>query len=248
MAVTLEFLGSGDAFGTGGRFHTCQLVRGPSLLALIDCGASAPVALQQRGVAQPDLTHIVLSHLHGDHFGGVPFLLLDAAYNRHRTTPLVIAGPCGVRERVIATLDLLFPGTSSRVLDLAPHRFVEVRERESSDLGGLLVTAFEVRHGSGAPAHALRLAIDGRTIAYSGDTEWTPVLADVASDADLFICECFGWTSQVPAHLTHELLVQHAHLLRCKRMLLTHLGQEMLDRQHEARWTCAFDGMVVTVS
>ena len=247
MSVTLEFLGSGDAFGTGGRFHTCQLVRTASLRALIDCGASAPVALQQRGISQAELTHIVLSHLHGDHFGGVPFLLLDAAFNRPRSTPLVIAGPPGVQDRVMATLDLLFPGTGDRVTALVPHRFVEVQPHDPSDLDGVVVTVFEVPHGGGAPAHALRVGVEDRTIAYSGDTEWTPVLADVAADADVFICECVGWTSQVPSHLTHELLVQHADALRPKRMLLTHLGREMLHRQHEARWTCAFDGMVITL-
>ena len=95
--LTLEFIGCGDAFASGGRFQTCFLVRGGDRPVLIDCGASAPVALQQRGVDITGIGLVVVSHLHGDHFGGLPFLLLDAAYNRPRTSPLVVAGPPGIR-------------------------------------------------------------------------------------------------------------------------------------------------------
>jgi ribonuclease BN (tRNA processing enzyme) len=247
MSVSLEFLGTGDAFASGGRFHTCHLVRSAEVCALIDCGAAAPVALQQRGVAQTAITHIVLSHLHGDHFAGVPFLLLDAAFNRPRERPLVVAGPAGVRARVIDTLDLLFPGLGETVPPRVPHRFIELAEREQADLGGITVTPLPVVHESGAPSYGLRIEVAGRLLAYSGDTEWTPVLGEVAAGADLFVCECFGWSEPVPAHLTHDLLVAHAGELRCSRMYLTHLGPEMLAHRDQARWPCASDGLRLTI-
>jgi ribonuclease BN (tRNA processing enzyme) len=247
MGVDLEFLGTGDAFASGGRFHTCHLVRDERICALVDCGAAAPVALQQRGVAQPALTHIVISHLHGDHFAGVPFLLLDAAFCRPRDAELVIAGPPGVRARVIDTLDLLFPGLGTAVPPRVPHRFVELVEREQNDLGGIIVTPMPVVHESGAPSYGLRMQIGGRLLAYSGDTEWTPVLGEIAADADLFVCECFGWMDPVPSHLTHEQLVAHADELRCSRMYLTHLGPEMIAHRDQARWPCASDGVRLRV-
>lgn len=245
MSLSLEFLGCGDAFATGGRFHTCQLVRGNAATVLVDCGASAPVALQQRGLPQSAITHVLVTHLHGDHFGGIPFLLLDAAFNHPRATPLIIAGPPSVASRVLDTLDLLYPGVRARVESDVPVRFVELDERVPCDLGQLTVNAFAVRHYSGAPSYALRVSIDGRTIAYSGDTEWTPTLADVARDADLFVCECFGWDASTPSHLDHALLVSHAGELLCRRLVLTHFGPAMLEHQSEARWDCAYDGMVV---
>jgi ribonuclease BN (tRNA processing enzyme) len=247
MSVSLEFLGTGDAFASGGRFHTCHLVRSANVCALIDCGAGAPVALQQRGIPQPEITHVVLSHLHGDHFAGVPFLLLDAAFNRSRERPLTIAGPPGVRARVIDTLELFFPGLGATVPSRVPHEFVELRERDRKDLGDFSVTPLAVLHESGAPSYGLRVEIGGRLLAYSGDTEWTPVLGEIAAGADLFVCECFGWTTPVPAHLTHDVLVAHANELRCQRMYLTHLGPDMLAHRDRARWPCASDGLRLTI-
>jgi ribonuclease BN (tRNA processing enzyme) len=247
MSVSFEFLGTGDAFASGGRFSTCHLVRSPDICALIDCGAAAPVALQRRGVSQPDITHVVLSHLHGDHFAGVPFLLLDAAFNRPRDHPLLIAGPPGTRARVIDTLDLLFPGMGQTVPPLVPHGFVELAERERRDLDGIAVTPLPVLHESGAPSYALRIEVAGRLLAYSGDTEWTPALGEAAAGADLFVCECFGWTVPVPSHLTHDVLVAHADELQCQRMYLTHLGPDMLAHRDDARWPCASDGLRVTI-
>jgi ribonuclease BN (tRNA processing enzyme) len=214
---------------------------------LIDCGVTSPVALQRRDVAQSELTHLVISHLHGDHFGGVPFLLLDARYNQPRASVLPIAGPPSVERRIVDTLELLFPGTSQRVLPRVPHRFVELPHRVRTEIDGVAVTPFEVVHPSGAPAYALRVEIAGRTIAYSGDTEWTPSLIDAADGADVFICECFGWETDVPSHLSHRVLCAHAHELRCKRMMLTHLGPEMLAHIGESRWPCASDGLVMSL-
>jgi len=247
MSLTIEFIGTGDAFGSGGRFNTCFLVSSGSIRLLIDCGATSPVALQQRNLAPPALTHLVISHLHGDHFGGVPFLLLDAAYNRPRETRLRIAGPPGVERRVVDTLELLFPGTSGRVLPRVEPEFVELPARHRTQLDDVSITPFEVVHPSGAPAYGLRLEIAGRTIAYSGDTEWTPSLIDVADGADLFICECFGWETDVPSHLSHRVLCEHAAELRCRRMMLTHLGPEMLAHISDSRWPCLSDGLVVTI-
>ena len=97
--LTLEFIGCGDAFSSGGRVQTCFLVRGAGAPFLIDCGASAPLALQRREIDLSAIGVVLVSHLHGDHFGGLPFLLLDAAYNRPRSTPLVMAGPPGWSTR-----------------------------------------------------------------------------------------------------------------------------------------------------
>src|SRR5262245_35726680 len=97
--VEVMFLGSGDAFGSGGRFQTCILVKTPTSNFLIDCGASSLVAMKRCGTRPVDIQHILISHLHGDHFGGLPFFLLDAQFSK-RETPLLIAGPPGTQARV----------------------------------------------------------------------------------------------------------------------------------------------------
>jgi ribonuclease BN (tRNA processing enzyme) len=246
-AVTLDFIGCGDAFASGGRFQTCFLVRGTGRPCLIDCGASAPVALQQRGVDPAGIGLVLVSHLHGDHAGGLPFLLLDAAYNRARAAPLVVAGPPGVEACVLGMLDMLYPGTREAVHARVPVRFLELEPQRATDVDDVRVTAYEVRHSPKTPCLGLRLEVDGKVIAYSGDTQWTPALVELARGADLFVCECTAFDEPLYSHLSHAELSAHASELGGVRMVLTHLGPDMLRHRGETRWPCAEDGLVIEV-
>src|SRR5438105_14373733 len=110
-AVTVRFVGSGDSFGSGGRFQTCIVVDGPRSRFAIDFGTSSLIALAQQGIEHNSLDAILLTHLHGDHCGGVPFLLIDAMLAAKRTRPLTIAGPRDLRRRMDAIREALFPGS-----------------------------------------------------------------------------------------------------------------------------------------
>jgi len=243
--LTVGIVGCGDAFGTGGRLHTCIALRGDGHLVLLDCGASAVGGFERLGISPLDISAVVVSHLHGDHFGGVPFLLLDAAYNRPRAAPLHIGGPPGIERRVLDTLDLLYPGMTATVMARVPVTFTELAERSPGEVGPSRVTALPAVHGGGAPAFVLRVELAGRVVAFSGDTEWTPALAEAANGADLFICECTAWDEPLPSHLSHGTLLAHAGELHARRILLTHLGPGMLPRASGARWPCAEDGLVL---
>jgi ribonuclease BN (tRNA processing enzyme) len=83
--MRLRVLGCGDAFGSGGRFHTCFHV---SASVLLDCGASSLIAVRRFGVDPNSVQTVLISHLHGDHFGGLLFLLLDAQFVSKRKIPL----------------------------------------------------------------------------------------------------------------------------------------------------------------
>lgn len=245
MNVTLTFLGSGDAFGSDGRLQTCLALRGGGPTILLDCGASSLIGLKRGGIAPNDVAAVLLSHLHGDHFGGVPFLVLDGQFSR-RDRPLTIAGPPGARERVVSAMEVLFPGSS-----LADRRFhtnlVELAPGSASAVGPVTVTGYPVEHPSGAPAYALRVEWAGRTVAYSGDTEWCESLVDAARGADLFVCEAYTFARRIPYHLDHGTLARHLDRIEARRVILTHLGREMLAHRHEAAAECADDGLVVEV-
>jgi ribonuclease BN (tRNA processing enzyme) len=241
--VALRFLGSGDAFGSGGRFQTCMHLSGAGGAVLIDCGASSLIAMKRDGVDPGDVDVVLLSHLHGDHFGGVPFLILDAQFSR-RARPLLIAGPPGVRARVEATMEALFPG-STAVQRKFEVEFIELTERRAARVGPATVTAFPVVHASGAPPYALRVDYGGRIIAYSGDTEWAESLIEAAHGADLFVCEAYTFDRRVKFHLDYKTIEAQAERLGARRIILTHMGRDMLAREVEARSERAHDGLVV---
>jgi ribonuclease BN (tRNA processing enzyme) len=211
---------------------------------LLDCGATALIAMRRFAVDPATVDAIFLSHLHGDHFAGIPFLLLEQHFVGRRHKPLVIAGPVGTEQRVMAALEVFFPGSAKQAWAF-PLTFTELSERRTARFGPFAVTPYLAAHPSGSEAFAFRLKIGDRLIGYSGDTAWTDSLREVARDADLFITECYAFNNSPPHHLTYNVLHQHLHELHATRLLLTHLSQEMLDRVHELSLELAEDGQLI---
>lgn len=247
--MRLRFVGCGDAFGSGGRFNTCIHLDpetdsdGASLL--IDCGATSLVALKRWAIDPQSIGWIALSHLHGDHYAGIPWLILDGRFSK-RQRPLVVSGPTGVQQRVQETFQALYPAAPAAELPFE-LRFSELNERQPAELGPATITAFEVAHESGAPSFGLRLQLGGRVIAYSGDSEWTDSLVEVAAGADVFICECNSWEKPIPGHLDYRTLREMRPQLDCRRLIVTHLGPDMLAHLDGIEFEAAADGMVVEV-
>jgi len=242
--VRLRFLGSGDNFGSGGRFQACIHIDAGANRFLLDCGASSLIAMKRAGISTAAVDVILISHLHGDHFGGIPFFILDAQLISRREAPLVIAGPPGLTQRVKEAMEVFYPG-SSAVDRKFRINYVELAEGESATIGGLTVFPVRVIHGSGAPSYALRVECAGRIIAYSGDTEWTAALCTVTDGADLFICESYFFEKQMKNHINYRTLMAHRAELKCKRLILTHMGEEILSRLEEIEPEVAEDGMEV---
>lgn len=244
--MQVQFLGCGDAFGSGGRFNTCFHVSDRAGAFLVDCGASSLIALKRFAIDVHAIRAILISHLHGDHFWGLPFFLLDAQLINRRTAPLIIAGPPGLRARLEAAMENGFPGATS-----LPWRFafdvVEMEPRQRHNFAGLVVTPFVMRHASGAPPFALRIETDGKTLCYSGDTEWVDELKEAARDADLFIAESYFLEEKVKFHLDYRTLATHLPEIGAKRVILTHMSADMLVRVQETGCEAAADGLVITV-
>lgn len=244
--VQLTFLGCGDAFGSGGRLNTCFFVHAPSVRFLIDCGASSLVALHRQGLTTDDIDVILITHFHGDHYGGLPFIFLEAAKVRQRQRPLTVVTPSGGEQRTRDLMEQLYPGTSGAMHEI-DLRFVEYEVYQEVDLESLQLTAYPVIHAEGALPHGLRITVDGRVIGFSGDTSWTDELRPIADGAHLMVCECNFFESKIPGHIDYRTLEQHIDELKADRIILNHLGEEMLARLEQVELICAQDGMQIVV-
>ena len=244
MAVTVRFVGSGDSFGSGGRFQTCILVDGPQSRFAIDFGTTSLVALAQQGIAHNSIDAIVLTHLHGDHAGGVPFLLIDAMLAARRERPLTIAGPRDLRRRMGEIQEALFPG-SKIMTPKFPLHWIEMEPGTPQRVLDLVVTPQPARHTAETNPTALRIEVGDRIVAYSGDTEWTDDIARVSRGADLFIAECYFYDKPVKWHLNYPTIAAKREEFGARRVILTHMSKEMLAQVDAVPDECAHDGLVV---
>jgi ribonuclease BN (tRNA processing enzyme) len=245
--MKIHFIGCGDAFGSGGRFNTCFHVTGERANFLIDCGATSLVSLKAKGVVLDKVDIILITHFHADHFGGVPFFVLDAQFFSKRTRPLTLAGPQGLTAWYEWVMETSFPG-SSKTKQRFDLSLVELPAREPTRLGQVRVTPFLVEHGSRpSRCYAYRVEVEGRVIAYTGDTEWTDALVEVGRNADVLIAEAYFYDKKVKRHLDLVTLMGHLHLIQPKRLVLTHMSNDMLARLDEIPYEVAEDGLVLEV-
>jgi ribonuclease BN (tRNA processing enzyme) len=240
--MKLHILGCGDAFGSGGRNQSGYLIEAGQRLFLLDCGPTSLLAMKRAGFDPLDLEAVFLTHLHGDHFGGVPFFFIEYLYQRSRTRPLIIAGPAGTEERIRDLFQLMYGAK-----ELPPVEYHRLEPEKSTQFGGIEVFCFRVPHQVNDVSLALRVAHDGKRILFSGDTAWTERFIGEARGVDLFLCECTFYDHGTGNHIRYLTLQPNLPRLRCKRLLLTHLGEEMLVRRNELAAACAEDGMVVEI-
>lgn len=239
--LVVTCIGSGDAFHSGGRLHSCFHLATADTRLLVDCGSSSPAGFARCGISADQLDGVIVSHLHGDHFGGIPYLLLAGKYLHQRTRPLLCVGPQGLQQRVEQVFDAIYPGfladglgfaVTYRVLDPAAPVTVQ----------GACIRCVPVIHGGGAQALGIRVEIGGRSVSYSGDTEWTEQLPLLAQGSDLFICECFSYDQPTPGHLDYVTLMREKERFTTKRLVLTHPGPQLLERAGQLELELLEDG------
>ncbi len=247
MALSLQFIGCGDAFGSGGRFNTCFHLVGEKTDLLIDCGASSLVAMNKFGIDRNAIALIVITHFHADHFGGIPFFMLDAQFFSKRRDPLTIVGPVGLDAWYERVMETAFPG-SSKASQKFELNLVEIPAGTTLAIGDISVSAFQALHGPpDGPYLAVRVEAEGKSIAYTGDSEWTEALIPAARDADLFIAEAYFRDKSVVTHLSLKDIEVHFDELRPRRLVLTHMSEDMLSHPDCQNYEVAEDGMILEI-
>jgi ribonuclease BN (tRNA processing enzyme) len=238
------FIGTSDAFGAGGRRQSAIFVRAPSGGTLLDCGATTGSGLNELGISRDEIDTILISHFHGDHFGGLPLLLLAALYEDERSSPLRIAGPPGIENRVRSLAEAMGHAIERRQWSFPIH-FEELPPGRVLECGPVTVESFETHHTPDSCPHGMVLDLGSQRIVYSGDTGWFDGLPSRVAGSDLFICECTYHTHGFEYHLNYELLLERRRAFDCGRMVLTHLGNEMLEHRGQCEIETADDGQRV---
>lgn len=238
------FVGTSDAFGAGGRRQSAILLRVGSGTLLLDCGATTGTGLDALGIARDEIDAIVVSHFHGDHFGGIPLFLLAALYEDERRRPLRIAGPRGVERRVRELAAAMGHGLDNRPFGFRLD-FEEMTPGIAFELGPVRARAFATHHTPDSHPHGLVLESGRERIAYSGDTGWFDGLPRAVAGAHLFISECTYRRAGFEYHLNLEVLEARRRDFDCGRIVLTHLGAEMVDRR--CGFETADDGLRISL-
>jgi ribonuclease BN (tRNA processing enzyme) len=222
-------------------------VTAPGVSLLLDCGGSSLPMIKRYG-DPAEIAGIAISHLHGDHFGGIPFFLDEQKWAR-RKPALAVGGPPSLRARLdlegqAFTIDMTRESLGFDV----PIAVLGANEQQ---LGGARVTAHPVTHSPIAEPHGLRVRVGDTVIAYSGDAAWSDALVALAKGAHLFICEAtlFATAEEKdnPVHVSYETLARNRSRFECDRMILTHLGANTLAHANDLEIEYATDGMELTV-
>lgn len=235
--LKMKVLGCGDAFCSGGRFNSAFYFTSDHINFLLDCGATTLLALKQHHIKTSDIDAVIISHFHGDHFGGLIFLLLEEKKN-NRKKPFYIISPIGMDEKLKSTVSLFYQG--SDILEELDIKYIFYGSHQKFEFGGLTFNTFPVVHAEDSLPHGIRIDINGVIVAYSGDTEWTDELIALSEGADLFICECNFYDVAMKGHLSYKELKSHS--LNYKKILLTHLGEDMLQNLPNIEYEVAEDG------
>jgi len=244
--VKLHILGCGDAFGSGGRNQSGYLIEASDRLFLLDCGPTTLLAMKRAGFDPRRLDVIFLSHLHGDHFGGIPFFFIEYLYQKSRDQPLHIAGPAGTEEKVCELFRLMY-GHGSAAHEVPPTRFHILHPESFTIIKEIKVFPFRVPHQVQEISLALKVSYDGKELLFSGDSAWTDRFLDQARAVDLFLCECSFYDAGTGNHVNYLKLRENLPRLQCRKLVLTHLGEEMLARKKDISEMLAEDGMVFEI-
>lgn len=247
--MKLTIVGCSDAFGSGGRYHSCYMLDTSAGRLMIDCGANSPLGLKRAGLAFANIDAVLITHCHGDHYGGLPFLFLDRLFLDKRDTPFVIIGPKGIADRLTALMESMYPS----LIDF-PRQF-EVRYHEllpGQDMGwrGLSLAAHEMAHFSGSPSLGVRIKDQDKLFAFSGDSGWCENVVHTGRDADVYVVECTTFSTKTTMHLDYQTLATKFDAIGARRYVLTHMSEEMLSNVGQidpSRCIAAEDGLALAI-
>ena len=218
--MELIIIGSGTSALQPQRGPSGYVLKTDSQTCLLDGGTGTLLKCLEAGVSYKDIDKIFYTHLHPDHTVDlIPFLFST----RHtpgftRTQKLEIYGPVGFRVFFDGLGGLYGKGLIENDYEI---EVTELTENEFS-AGTLNITTKFMKHSVGAIGY--RFELDGKILAYSGDTDFCQEIIELANQADVLLLECsFPDEMKVRGHLTPTEAGKIAHSAGVKSLILTHL-------------------------
>ena len=238
----IQAIGSGNAFGDGVRFQTCYHVNWNKRNILIDCGATSSIGLKRCKKDIDKIDVIFITHLHGDHFGGLPYLLLEKSLFRNENEKrLKIYGPQGLLEKFRTLQEALYPGT----LELVEKAIILEEYHSNFVWEGFEISIYKMLHSELSNPHGFKISLNDKVLSFTGDSAWCESHISLAENADLFITECYDFNSDTPGHLNYEVLVSNLNKLKAKSIVLTHPGPDLLRNQKYLKIPLIEDGETI---
>jgi ribonuclease BN (tRNA processing enzyme) len=215
---------------------------------LFDAPPTLLAHLKRLGKDAGDIEVVFISHFHGDHYFGLPFLLLEFAELSPRKKDLTVVGPPGIAKRVQSVTDMAFSNVFRKDRGYGLH-FVEAKDGRGAAIADCEYVAHKVPHVAGLESFAYRVTCAEGTLAYSGDTTMSETLVPLADESDAFVCECSCWGDNCGPHLNPaEVLELRRRISPRTQFILTHIGAgEAPKAMHDAGILIADDLKTLTV-
>jgi ribonuclease BN (tRNA processing enzyme) len=245
--VTLTILGTGDAFASGGRAQAGYLLEAAGKRILLEAGPGVLTEMKRHGIDADSLDAIIISHLHGDHFSGLPFLFLEYMWERPRKHPVIIAGPKNLEKRTWILMRAMFSRFNLKKLQ-TKVKWIVLEPGKSAKIAGLKVSTIRSPHTKPDISLSIKIAADGKTFVFSGDSGWNDELVHFSAGANLLLCECTYYESDhLRFHMNYPELKRNRDRFDVQRMILTHLGRETINHTREIEIEMGFDGMKLEI-
>lgn len=215
--MKVKFLGTGEACDPDRR-NTSLLLEENGCLHLLDCGFTSAQALLNLERAER-LETVWISHFHGDHFLGLPQLLLDF-HLKKRELPLTIYSGTEPEEKVIAALQLAYPGVHEKLC--YPLRFQKLIPGDTMTYGDLIFQSAPMSHSQ--PSFCIRVNLGSKALFYSGDGKPTLEAVKLMKNCDVVIHEAYTMSPRMPSHFSIEECILLAQELEIPQLALLHLS------------------------
>ncbi len=245
--ITLTILGTGDAFASGGRAQAGYLFDAGGKRILLEAGPGILAEMKRHGIEADSLDAIIISHLHGDHFGGLPFLFLEYMWERPRKHPVIVAGPKNLEQRTWILMRAMFSRFNLKKLQ-KKVKWLVLEPGKGIKLAGVKLNTIRSPHTKPDISLSFRLGFDGKTLVFTGDSGWNEELLQFSAGANLLLCECTYFESaHLRFHMNYPELKRNRGRFDVGRMVLTHIGRETLEHAPEIEIEMAFDGMKIEI-